>query len=245
MRSLDSNRLRTVDVARHTGYSVQQVRNLEKDGVLPTASRTASGYRTYTEIHVRSAQAYRALAAGVGPVDAKQIVRAAHRQPADVLALLDAAHAQLHAERTDLALAQAAAEVIATEPIVDIRPADSMSIAELAAALGIRASTLRHWEADGLVVAQRVSGARRYAPEQVRDVRIVHQLRTAGYRIATLHAVLPQLRRSEGIHLALAARDKTIALRSAALLEGGAALHTLLALVQSCGPPPTAESSCG
>jgi DNA-binding transcriptional MerR regulator len=53
--------MRTVDVARHAGYSVQHVRNLERDGVLPPATRTAAGYRIHTEIHVRSALAYRAL----------------------------------------------------------------------------------------------------------------------------------------------------------------------------------------
>ena len=88
MRSRNS--LRTVDVARRAGCSVQQVRNLERDGVLPPASRTASGYRRYTETHVRSALAYRALAAATGPVEAKTIMRAAHAGPrSGLLALLD------------------------------------------------------------------------------------------------------------------------------------------------------------
>lgn len=67
--------LRTVDVARQTGYSVQQVRNLERDGILPLAARTRTGYRAYTLMHVQAALAYRALAAGVGPVDAKRVMR--------------------------------------------------------------------------------------------------------------------------------------------------------------------------
>jgi len=74
--------LRTVDVARQAGYSVQQVRNLERDGVLPLATRTRTGYRAHTETHVQAALAYRALAAGVGPVEAKRVMRAAHRYPA-------------------------------------------------------------------------------------------------------------------------------------------------------------------
>ncbi|WP_217644458.1 MerR family DNA-binding transcriptional regulator [Geodermatophilus amargosae] len=80
MRSLDSG-LRTVDVARRAGYSVQQVRDLEADGVLPPADRTASGYRTFAEVHVRAALAYRSLAAAVGAVHARELVRTATRCP--------------------------------------------------------------------------------------------------------------------------------------------------------------------
>ncbi|MGK8485408.1 MerR family transcriptional regulator [Nocardia asiatica] len=227
--------MRTVDVARRAGYSVQQIRNLERDGVLPPASRTAAGYRGYGEIHVRSALAYRALAAGVGPVEAKRIVRTVHDRPiAEALVLLDAAHARLHRERADLELAKRAAAAISAEPIEDVRPSDSMSVSELAAALGVRPSTLRHWDAEGLVVPDRVTahGTRRYAPSQVRDARIVHQLRRAGYRVDTLRILLPELprgQRSEDVEAALSARDVSITARSRALLDAAAALAALLA----------------
>ncbi len=231
--------MRTVDVARRAGYSVQQVRNLERDGVLPPATRTATGYRIYAEVHLQSVLAYRALAAGVGPTEAKKIVRAVHHGPASqVLALLDAAHARLDAERTDLRQARQAAQAISSEPIEDVRASDLMSVSELAAALGVRPSTLRHWDAQDLVVPDRdhARGARRYTPTQVRDARIVHQLRRAGYRIAALRALMPQLRharRSEDVASALAARDASIAARSKALLDGSAALSAVLALTTS------------
>jgi DNA-binding transcriptional MerR regulator len=224
--------MRTVDVARRTGYSVQQVRNLEQDGVLPRAGRTPTGYRTYDERHVRSVQAYRALAAGTGPVEAKKILRAAHTSSSNVLALLDAAHARLHTERRELALAREAAEAIAAEPLDDVRPSDAMSISELATALGVRPSTLRHWEAEGLVTPQRdTAQQRRYTPDQVRDARIIHQLRMAGYRITPLKALMPQLRRADGheeLMTMLATRDANIDTRSRALLEGTAALNTVI-----------------
>ncbi|MEO3869000.1 MerR family transcriptional regulator [Nonomuraea sp. B12E4] len=228
--------MRTVDVARRSGYSVQQVRNLERDGMLPPATRTASGYRVYGEIHLRSALAYRALAAGAGPVEAKKIVRAVHRSPASrVLALVDAAHARLDTERGDLRQAEEAARAISSEPIEDVRASDSMSVSELAAALGVRASTLRHWDAEELVVPDRdpARGTRRYTPSQVRDARIVHQLRKAGYRIAPLRALMPELRRARrlaDVTSALAAREAGITARSRALLEGGAALSAVLGL---------------
>ncbi|OLT33114.1 transcriptional regulator [Actinomadura sp. CNU-125] len=220
------NSLRTVEVARRAGYSVQQVRNLERDGVLPPAARKPSGYRVYGEVHVRAALAYRALAAGTGPVEAKRIMRAAHAAPSELLALLDAAHARLHTERLQVARARTAAEAIAAEPVGDVRPSDSMGVSELADALGVRPSTLRHWDAEGLVVPHRVAGTRRYSPGDVRTARIVHQLRTAGYRIGVLRDLVPDLRGGE-VMAALAARDASIDARSAALLRAAAELSLL------------------
>lgn len=217
-------RLRTVDVARRSGYSVQQVRNLERGGVLPPAVRTAAAYRVYGEVHIRSAVAYRALAAGVGPVEAKRIMRAVH-SGGDVLALLDAAHAGLDRERRDLALAVEAAEAISGELIDDVRPSDAMAVSELATALGVRPSTLRHWDAEGLVVPDRVGTARRYSPAQVRDARIVHQLRGAGYRIEPLRALMPNLRE---VRTALTHRHASIATRSRALLDAAVSLSAIL-----------------
>ncbi|MCX4415328.1 MerR family transcriptional regulator [[Kitasatospora] papulosa] len=235
MTTLNSPFWRTIDVARRAGYSVQQVRNLERDGVLPPAARTTGGYRVYCERHLWSALAYRALATATGPVEAKRIVRAVHERPAgEALALLDAAHARLDRERTDLALAEKAALAISKDPVEDVRPSDSMSVSELATALGVRPSTLRHWDAEGLAVPDRVPprGVRRYAPAQVRDARIVHQLRVAGYRIAPLRALMPGLRSGRGredVAAALAVRGTGIAVRSRALLDASVPLSRVLA----------------
>lgn len=231
--------LGTADVARESRYSVQQIRNLERDGVLPAVRRGPTGYRIYSDVHVHAARAYRELAAGVGPVEAKVVMRALYTLPKkDLLELLDAAHARLHAERQDLARAQQAVAAIAAETIDDSRSSDAMSISELADALGIRPSTLRHWDAEGLVVPRRTSTAeaRTYAPSDVRDARIVHQLRLAGYGIESLRALLQDLRstrRWTDVGEALAARDVSITNRSYALLRAAAALAPLLDYVET------------
>ncbi|MFI1919425.1 MerR family transcriptional regulator [Nocardia sp. NPDC020380] len=241
MASRNSGQLRTVDVARLAGYSVQQIRNLEQAGVLPPAVRTDAGYRVYDESHVLSARAYGSLAAGAGPVEARKIMRAAQTPPiSGMLALLDAAHARLDQERRDLEFAKTAARVIADEPIADVRRSDDMSISELANALGVRTSALRHWDAEGLVMPGRGSSraVRRYTPDDVRDARIVHQLRSAGYRIGQLRELMPQLRgarRWEAVMAGLAARDTSIEARSRALFEGGAALSAAIAASNSDG----------
>lgn len=226
--------LRTVDVARRAGCSVQQVRNLEHAGVLPPTTRTPAGYRTYTETHALAAVAYTTLTAGVGPIEAKTILRTAHRSPLpELLSLLDAAHVRLHIERRDVTLAQDAVAAISTEPLHDPRAADAMTISELANALGLRTSTLRHWDAEGLLTPARsaVGRARSYTPVDVRDARIVHQLRLAGHRIPALRELMPALRaahRHDDITTALHARHNSITTRSRALLHAAAALEALI-----------------
>lgn len=233
MRTLKQVGWATGTVAARAGYSTQQIRNLERDGVLPPADRTEAGYRSYREPHLQSALGYRALAAGIGPVAAKDLMRTLHTRPAgEVLARLDAAHTGLDRERADVRLARAAVAAIADEPIRDVRPSDAMGVAELAAALGLRPSTLRHWDAEGLAVPDRVppGRTRRYTPSQVRDARIVHQLRLAGYRIDTLRAVLPEVtgHGKAEVAAALAARDLSIENRSRALLDAAAVISRLL-----------------
>lgn len=228
------SQFRTVDVARRSGYSVQQVRNLERDGALPPAVRSGSGYRRYAEIHVRAALAYRHLAAGVGPIEAKLIMRRAHRDPpTELFAALDTAHARLHSERLDLAAAREAVAAIASEPINDVCPNDDLTITQLASALDVRPSTLRHWDGEGLLQPHRVipRGPRVYSPYEVRNARIIHQLRQAGYGIAVLQQLLPALRtgrRWDEVTDALAVRETSIETRSRALFNATAALHTFV-----------------
>ncbi|WP_043658178.1 MerR family transcriptional regulator [Nocardia thailandica] len=233
MVNLHSGPLRTADVARRSGYSVQQIRNLERAGVLPPATRSPGGHRVYGEVHAHAALAYRGLAAGTGPAEARAILRAVlEGDLAGALSRLDAAHAHLHGERADLDRAVRAASAITAEPIGDVRADDLLTISELAGALGVRASTLRHWDATALVVPDRASdGSRRYTPAQVRDARVVHQLRRAGYGIDQLHPVLADLRaaaRTGDLRAALAARAATLTDRSRALLDAAAALHAVI-----------------
>ncbi len=58
--------LRTIDLARAAGISVQQVRNYEALGLLPPASRSKSGYRLYTQRHLAALKTARGLVGGYG-----------------------------------------------------------------------------------------------------------------------------------------------------------------------------------
>nr|WP_276511683.1 MerR family transcriptional regulator [Leifsonia aquatica] len=103
----------------------------------------------------------------------------------------------------------------------------------MADALGVRASTLRFWEQEGLVAPDRVTsrGARSYPPAAVREARIVAALRAAGHRIPAVRSTIDAIRRSAHLddpERSLGQRIEALAQRTLALLEAGADAAALL-----------------
>jgi DNA-binding transcriptional MerR regulator len=234
-----ADRLRPVDLARLAGVSTQQIRNYEDAGVLPPATRTASGYRTFTEVHRRALLAYRTLVKGYGPVAATQIMRTVHAGDVPgALALVDATHAALHTERTELRAANEALEALARaepQPLPGPGPGPGgLRVGEVAALLGVRPSALRVWEAAGLLAPGRERGTRyrTYSPADVRDARLIQTLRRSHYLLDQIRPVLEGLRRegsSTALRAAIAARGEALTGRTRAMLEGAGLLYAYLA----------------
>lgn len=249
--------LRTSDVARATGWSVQQVRDLEALGVLPPTGRSPNGYRTFGDEHVLALRAYRGLATAVGPVVARAVLREVRTLPLpDAAARVGALHVTLARERDEALVARRALLAIRAEggptgetgpdeggPSANVHAGaagdedDVLTITGLAAALGVRASTLRHWEREGLVAPERVAtragthGARAYPPAAVREARITAALRSAGYPVPAVRETIAALRRLDDVAPTLAALDArldAIARRTVALLAAGSDVARLL-----------------
>lgn len=248
--------LRTADVARAAGCSVQQVRDLEALGVLPPAGRSANGYRAFGDEHVLALRAYRGVASAVGPVVARRVLRDARSLPLDEAAsLVSGLHVTLAREREEALAARRALLAIRSEgdgvagsadnPAPEAAATDGsiLTITGLAAALGVRASTLRFWEHEGLLAPERVASrsgtvsARRCPPAAVREARVVAALRAAGYRVPEVRHAIDALRGATGpadVADALAALDArlhAIARRTLALLEAGHDVARLLTRV--------------
>ncbi|MFF4587463.1 MerR family transcriptional regulator [Streptomyces sp. NPDC001388] len=228
--------IRTVDVARETGYSVQQVRDLERLGVIPPAARSANGYRCYTPAHVHALRAYRGLAAAAGPVLARQLLAELRsRTLVEAATAINAVHVRLARETDEVRHAQEALRAILAEAPARAsgHERDAMTITELAAALGVRPSTLRFWEQEGLVTPERVTSlrARRYGLAAIGAARIVVALRGAGYGIPAVRDIMGSLLRTEGLEetrQVLQRRLDRIAARSVELLRAGADLAAVV-----------------
>lgn len=222
-------------VAAASGYSRQQIRDLERLGVIPPAERGPNGYRRFSETHIRALRVYRGVATAVGPVEARRVLREAWTFPLpEAAALLGSLHAALSHEREQAKAALRALEAIRGEATGTAAPDDAtLTIAELAGALGVRPSTLRFWEQEGLVTPDRVTsrGARSYPPPAVREARIVAALRTAGHRIPDVRATIDALRGSadpDEPEQALGRRVEALAERTLTLLDVGADAAALL-----------------
>ncbi|MGW4869610.1 MerR family transcriptional regulator [Streptomyces chartreusis] len=237
--------LRTVDVARASGYSVQQVRDLERLGVIPPAARSANGYRAYASVHVHALEAYRGLANAVGPVTAREVLSRLRTQTlAEAASAISELHVRLAREREEALRAQQALRAIQDEaetPEVEL-DGDAMTITQLAGALNVRPSTLRFWEEEGLVVPERVTSlrARRYGLPAIRAARIVAALRNTGHGIAAVREIVDSLHRLDGreeTQRVLSERLDQIAARTVALLLAGADLAAVVTSRESPGPP--------
>lgn len=245
-------RLRPVDLAREHGLSTQAVRNYEDAGVLPAAERTAHGYRVYGALHALALRAFVALVPGHGHPTAAAILRAvneagaagAARAYGEAFRLVDESHAQLLDDRRTLEAVRAALGGLVPEAD-DAGPAgpDETFIGPLAAQLRLRPATLRAWERAGLVRPRRdpQTGYRRYDAADVRDVKLVHQLRRGGYLLEQIAPLIAQVRAAGGLEpleSLLSDWDERLADRGLAMLAGAAALDAYLRAVRTAAAPP-------
>jgi len=238
-RNLQSDgQLRPVDLARGHRLSTQAIRNYEAAGILPDAGRTRYGYRTYTPLHARALRAFLALVPGHGHQTAALVMRAVNRgRTGDALRLIDESHAQLLDDRRTLQAVEAALRDLTPVP----QERGDTFVGPLARRLGIRPATLRKWERAGLVQPRRdaQTGYRVYGAADVRDARLVHQLRRGGYRLEQIAPLIVQVRSAGGVApLESMLRDwhARLSARGRAMLTGAAALDAYLDSRPEPGP---------
>ncbi|GIH80326.1 MerR family transcriptional regulator [Planobispora longispora] len=234
-----------MDLAREHGLSTQAIRNYEEAGILPAAGRTAHGYRTYTPLHARALRAFLALVPGHGHQTAASIMQAVNRDAVeDALRIIDESHGQLLDDRRTLQAVEVALRDLAPVPQErrgtsgggasgDGTSGGDTFIGPLARRLGIRPATLRKWESAGLVRPRRdpQTGYRVYSAADVRDARLVHQLRRGGYLLEQIAPLIAQVRSAGGVApLESALRDwhARLSARGRAMLAGAADLDAYL-----------------
>jgi DNA-binding transcriptional MerR regulator len=190
--------LRTIDLARATGISVQQVRNYEAQGLLPQALRSKSGYRLYTQHHLAALKTARSLVSGYGWQQMPAIMQALHRGDLSAaLATIDARHAELASKRLQVEQTLSALHALAAEPpsLQSSRYSQKLRVGEAAKQVGVRVSALHFWEQQGLLqpVRDRDSRYRLYDEQQMHRLRVVVLLREAGYGFDVIQSVLDEL----------------------------------------------------
>ncbi|OXM74460.1 MULTISPECIES: TioE family transcriptional regulator [Amycolatopsis] len=232
--------LKPADLAREHGISTQAVRNYERDGFLPPAGRTPSGYRIYTEAHAAALRAFLALVRAYGHAVAGQIMNAVNDGRLDqALTLVDRGHAQLLRDRETLdSVRTAIGHLTETPSVPDAAP---RTIGELARRLRVTPATLRKWEAAGIVAPTRdpATGYRLYQAADVRDAELGHLLRRGGYLLEHIAAVVRQIRAAGGTEAladALTAWQEKLTAQGVAMLDAATHLSRYLRVAPTDRP---------
>ncbi|WP_232533711.1 TioE family transcriptional regulator [Plantactinospora sp. KBS50] len=221
-----------MDLARAHGLSAQAVRNYEQAGMIPPADRTASGYRVYTDDHAGALAAYVALIAGYGYRAAGEIMKSVlGGDLPTALAVLDAAHVQLHRDRETVERVASAVVLLVSGPPATLAPEEPVSIGVLAHRLAVTPATLRKWERVGILTPARSRTARVYYSDDVRDAELAHLLRRGGYPLEHIATVIAQVHAAGGPGPLAASIDQwreRITARGRAMLTGSARLADYL-----------------
>ena len=146
-------RYRPADLAREHGISPQAVRNYERDGLLPAAERTSSGYRIYTAVHAQALRTFLALVPAHGYPASRAVMRAVNDGAIDAaLRTIDESHAgQLRDWATLDAVATAIGALAASSTDGLLVDRDTWTIGEVGRRLGVTPATLRKWERAGIL----------------------------------------------------------------------------------------------
>ncbi|HLU27318.1 MAG TPA: MerR family DNA-binding transcriptional regulator [Glycomyces sp.] len=234
--------LRPSDLAREHGLSTQAVRNYEREGFIPAAERTRSGYRIYTEVHAAALRAFRALARAYGHATGGEVMHALAAGDLDgALMILDRGHERLLRDRGTLEAVKATVDRLTAGPGGAggraAAPAP-YSVGELARRLRVTPATLRNWEAAGVLAPERdpATGHRRFLAEDVRDAELAHLLRRGGYPLEHVAAVVRRVRAAGGTEaLARSLEDwrRGLTRRGLAMLDAAAQLSRYMEALDS------------
>lgn len=235
--------LRPSDLAREHGLSTQAVRNYEREGFLPPAERTRSGYRVYTEAHAAALRAFLALVRAYGHAAAGRIMNALNEGDREgALAMIDRGHLQLLRDRDTLDAVRGAIGHLTAEPEPErFTGSAPLTVGELARRLDVTAATIRNWEDTGILAPEREPGTgyRIFRSADVRDAELAHLLRRGDYPLEHIAAVVRQIRTAGGTEeLALALGDwqRRLTAQGLAMLDAAAQLSRYLHAIGKDGP---------
>ncbi|MGW3011928.1 TioE family transcriptional regulator [Streptomyces sp. NPDC001219] len=237
--------MRPADLGREYGVSAQAVRDYERDGFLPAAERSRSGYRIYTEVHAAALRAYLSLVAGYGHAESGRIMNAVHAgEVGEALALIDRGHGRLLRERETFDGVRSAVERLVGEAGAAPAPAadrEPLTVGGLARRLEVTTATLRNWEEAGIVTPGRdpATGYRLFGADDIRDAELAHLLRRGGYPLDRIAGVVRQIRTAGGTGILAAVLDdwrRRLTARGLAMLDASAQLSHYLRLSEAVAP---------
>lgn len=193
--------MRTSQIAKAIGVHPNTVRLYEQWGFLQPAARSANGYRTFTDAHLRQMRlAWTALHGGWPGRAIRRSALALVRQSAsgDLPTALEHAYKHLALVQAERAQAEAAASFLERWARGSVADQDTppMNVGKTAALLDLTIDTLRSWERNGLIRPPRSPGGYRlYGPPDIGRLRVIRMLYRGGYSTMAILRMLTNLER--------------------------------------------------
>ena len=231
--------MKGIEIAKKLNISTSALRHYESWGLVPKVERAKNGYRIYTKEHEAYFQCIRALNAGFGMDLVKKVMPLIiNRKIYDALWLINKAQVDLYTEKETV---QKTVKILDSKELTEFydrgkfRDKDYFTIGEVANEANVSASSIRHWEKEGLIKPERhkESGFRIYSPYDIRRVFIIRTVQRVVYSLDIVREVLSDIDKNNIV------RTKEMALQSLqyidyALVEqirGIASLQNLLEAV--------------
>ncbi|MGO4549129.1 MerR family transcriptional regulator [Paenibacillus sp. 2TAB23] len=203
--------MKGIEIAKKLNISTSALRHYEAWGLVPYVERAANGYRLYTKEHEAYFQCIRAMYTGFGMELIREVMpRIIRGEVLDALWLVNKAQVRLNAEKE---IVQKTVDMLDLKELNDLpkyRNKNSFTIGEVAEEANVSASTIRHWEKEGLIKPERQheSGFRIYGPSDIRKVLIIRTVQRVVYSLDTVREVVAELDKHN------VAQAKEIALKS-------------------------------
>ncbi|QGQ94002.1 MerR family transcriptional regulator [Paenibacillus psychroresistens] len=235
--------MKGIEIAKKLNISTSALRHYEAWGIVPRIERAANGYRIYTDEHEAYFQCIRAMYAGFGMSLIREVMpHIINGEKLDALWLINKAQIALHTEKETV---QRTVEILDLKQITDPQITDppkylnkkTFTIGEAATIANTSASSIRHWEKEGLIDPERhyESGFRIYSPSDIRKLLIIRTVQRVAYSLDIVREVLLELDKND------VAQAKGIALKSLQYIDytlveqvrGIASLHHLFEVISS------------
>lgn len=184
------------DIAKKLDVSTSALRHYEKWGIVPPPERKSNGYRIYTEEHLAYFQCIRAMYPGFGMATVRKTMPLLQQEKfTEALWEINKIQAELYQKKQQ---AMQALEILKPEQMEDFlkkRSKKWYTIGEVEREIEVPATTIRHWEMEGLITPRRHpdNGYRQYSQEDVRQLLIIRTVQSSVFFLETVREVLDKI----------------------------------------------------
>ena len=231
--------MKGIEIARNLNISTSALRHYESWGLVPKVERATNGYRIYTKEHEVYFQCIRALNAGFGMDLVKKVIPLIiNGEIHDALWLINKAQVDLYSEKETV---QKTVEILDSKNLTELadikkyRDNNYYTIGDVAKEANVSASSIRHWEKEGLIKPERhkESGFRIYSPSDIRRVFIIRTVQRVVYSLDIVREVLSDIDKNNIVRTKEMARQSLQYIDNALVeqVRGIASLQNLLDIV--------------